>query len=120
MDILGIGPLELIFILIIALIIFGPNDLVKAGKTAGNFMRKIVQSPEWRTVQKASKDLRTLPNRLMREAGVDEFKQEIGDLKPPSINRPNLSTWTTPPDPEVLTTKDDPVPSTPPSEESVD
>ena len=32
MEILGIGPLELFFILIIALIVLGPNDMVKAGR----------------------------------------------------------------------------------------
>jgi Sec-independent protein translocase protein TatA len=39
MDILGIGIQEILFILVIALIIFGPKDIVKAGQTAGRFLR---------------------------------------------------------------------------------
>ena len=36
MEILGIGPLELLFILILALIIFGPKEVEKAGQTVGD------------------------------------------------------------------------------------
>ena len=40
MEILGIGPLELIFILLIALIVLGPGDMVKTGRTIGRFLIK--------------------------------------------------------------------------------
>ena len=63
MEILGIGPLELIFIFLIALIVLGPTDMVKAGRTLGRFMRRIVTSPGWRTLQQASREMRYLPNK---------------------------------------------------------
>ncbi len=72
MDFLGIGPLELFFILLIALIIFGPNDIVKAGKSLGSFMRKVVTSDSWRAFQQARKGMSDLPTTLMREAGIEE------------------------------------------------
>jgi sec-independent protein translocase protein TatB len=78
MEILGVGPMELLFILIIALIVLGPEDMAKAGKTVGRTLRKIVMSPTWHAVQQTSRELRTLPNRLMREAGLEE---EIKDLR---------------------------------------
>jgi Sec-independent protein translocase protein TatA len=116
MDFLGVGPMELIFILIIALIVLGPKDMIKAGKSIGIFLRRIVTSPTWNAVQQTSRDLRYLPNRLMREAGLEEqaeelkkIGQEVQDLnKTPStisqdvssatreINR-DLSAWTTAP-----------------------
>jgi len=109
MDILGIGPLELIFILILALIIFGPNDLVKAGKSAGRFMRKIVTSPEWRAFQQASREMRNLPNKLMREAGIDELKNEIGEINVPLEKpKPSLAAWTTPLLGETPASQDEP------------
>ena len=40
MEILGVGPSELIFIVIIALIVLGPKDMQKAGKTIGKWMRR--------------------------------------------------------------------------------
>ena len=110
MEILGIGPLEFFFILIIALIILGPGDMVKAGRTLGSFLRKIITSPEWRTIQKASRELRYLPNRLMRDANLEDLSKDLSkDLT--EINKiggqitsevkkaeHNLSSWTTPPE----------------------
>lgn len=110
MDILGIGPLELFFIILIALIVLGPKDMVKAGRTLGKFMRTVVTSPNWKMLQQASREIRGLPNRLMREAGMEEFQKgmpnsaaisrslgldeiekDIGSIKS------DMSDWTTPP-----------------------
>jgi sec-independent protein translocase protein TatB len=106
MEILGIGPLELVFILIIALIILGPGDMVKAGRMLGRMMRKVVTSPEWRTVQKASRELKYLPNRLMREASLEDLTKDFDDLNKIGKDLHNdvrqvqsdLSSWTTPPE----------------------
>ena len=77
MEILGIGMPELIFIIIIALIVLGPKDMQKAGRTIGKFMRDIVTSDGWKAFLQTSREIRTLPNRLMREAN-DELNK-IGD-----------------------------------------
>lgn len=103
MEFLGIGPLELFFILIIALIVLGPNDMVKAGRTIGRFLRKVVTSPAWRTVQDTSRELRNLPYKLMRDAGVEELRSELKEpqrqLKQ-ELNsiRGDFPDWTTPPE----------------------
>jgi Sec-independent protein translocase protein TatA len=106
MEILGIGPLELFFILLIALIILGPGDMVKAGRTLGRFLRKVVTSSEWRTIQKASRELRYLPNRLMREASIEDLSKDFSEINQiggqisTEIKKveTDLSSWTTPPD----------------------
>jgi hypothetical protein len=77
MEFLGIGPLELFFIILIALIVLGPKDMVKAGRTVGRFLRTLVTSPTWKTIQQTSRDLRYLPNRLMREAGLEDLKGSL-------------------------------------------
>jgi Sec-independent protein translocase protein TatA len=107
MDILGIGPLELIFILIIALIVLGPKDMVKTGRTLGKFLRQVVTSATWRAVSRTSTELRTLPNRLIREAGLDEDFKEIKNATeqaiPSDLNsdleqwQRDINPWTTPP-----------------------
>ena len=103
MDILGVGPLELIFILIIALIVLGPSDMVKAGRTIGRFLRQIITSPTWRAVTRTSSELRTLPNKLIREAGLEEDLKEIQDATKKAIPsdlsqwQEDVSSWTTPP-----------------------
>lgn len=80
MELFGIGALELIYILLIALIVLGPKDMVKAGRTIGKFLRKVVMSPSWRTVQNASQEFRHLPNKLIREAGLEEFEHEVKEI----------------------------------------
>jgi sec-independent protein translocase protein TatB len=82
MEFLGVGPLELVFIIIFALILLGPRDMVKAGRTLGKWLRQIVTSPAWRTVQQASTEIRYLPNRLIREAGMEDLSQELKDSLP--------------------------------------
>jgi Sec-independent protein translocase protein TatA len=109
MEIFGIGPLELFFILIIALIVLGPKDMVKAGRTLGRFMRQLITSDTWRTIQQASKELRALPTRMMREAGIEDLKNQIPpaqtirkelglDELTKDVNQvqEDLSDWTTP------------------------
>jgi Sec-independent protein translocase protein TatA len=110
MDILGIGPLEIIFVLIIALIVFGPKDMVKAGRTIGRFLRTLVTSETWMVIQQASKDIRNIPNHLMREAGLEDIQNEIPtaqsirkELDLENIEKEikgsvkDISDWTTPP-----------------------
>jgi Sec-independent protein translocase protein TatA len=81
MEFLGVGPLELFFILVIALIFLGPRDMVKAGRTMGKFLRQIVMSPTWRMVQQTSRELRTLPNRMIREAGMEEDVKDLNQIR---------------------------------------
>ena len=83
MEFLGIGPAELVFIVIIALIILGPRDMQKAGRTIGKWMRRIVTSDGWRLFQQTSREIQTLPNRLMREAALDELKEMQKDIREP-------------------------------------
>ncbi|MGD8621004.1 MAG: twin-arginine translocase TatA/TatE family subunit [Anaerolineales bacterium] len=73
MDILGIGPLELLFILLIALIVVGPKDLARVGRTLGRTLNRIYRSDSWRVLNEASQTIRTLPNRLAREAALEEL-----------------------------------------------
>lgn len=77
MNIFGVGPLEFFLILVIALIVLGPNDMAKAGRSIGRFLRKVVTSPEWRTLLQASREMRNLPNRMMREAGMEDIAKSL-------------------------------------------
>jgi hypothetical protein len=81
MDIFGIGPLEFLLVLLLALIIFGPNDMAKAGRALGRFLRRLVMSEEWRIITQSAREFRHMPERLMREAGVEDIKKELPDIR---------------------------------------
>lgn len=77
MDFFGIGIPEAVFFILIMLIILGPSDMVKVGRTLGTNIRKIMTSPTWRMIFSTSNSLRNLPNALAREAGVEELRKEL-------------------------------------------
>jgi sec-independent protein translocase protein TatB len=81
MEIFGIGAPELLFILVIALIIVGPRDLGKLGRQIGRFLNRLYRSDSWRTLNEASRELRTLPNRLAREAALEELDETVNEIK---------------------------------------
>lgn len=83
MEILGIGPSELLFIVVLALIILGPRDMQKAGRSIGKWLRRAVTSDGWKFFQQTSREIQTLPNRLMREAALEELKATERDLRQP-------------------------------------
>ena len=92
MEFLGVGPMELFFIIILALIILGPRDMQKAGKTLGQWMNRMVKSDTWKLVRQASNKIKYLPNELMRDAGLEEIKnasQEISKVVQQDISQTN-------------------------------
>jgi sec-independent protein translocase protein TatA len=96
MEILGVGMPELIFIFIIALIVLGPKDMQKAGKTVGKWLRGIVTSDGWKLFQQTSHEIRALPTRLMREANeelhqIGDSLKDVNAMRPPNPNEPARS-----------------------------
>jgi sec-independent protein translocase protein TatB len=76
MEILGIGASELIFILLIAIIVLGPKDMQKAGRTIGRWLNQLIRSDGWKVFQRTSAELRNLPRNLMREANMEVAEME--------------------------------------------
>ena len=116
MDIFGIGPLEFFLILLVALIVLGPNDMAKAGRNLGKFLRRLVMSEEWGIITRSAREFKYLPNRLMREAGVDEIKNELPDISKDAdlegLNRDlrewqqDVSSWTKQPEGQETDNRD--------------
>lgn len=77
MNILGVGPLELAFLLILAIIVLGPAEMIKLGKSAGKFIYKLQTSDLWSGMKRVSKDISNLPYKLAREAGLDEINEQL-------------------------------------------
>jgi len=77
MEFLGIGMPELVFIILIAMIVLGPRDMQKAGRTIGKWLRDLTTSDGWKVFQRTSREIRGLPTRLMREAQFEELDKEL-------------------------------------------
>jgi sec-independent protein translocase protein TatB len=123
MEIFGVGTSEFIFIILIAIIILGPKDMQKAGRTIGRFLNQLVKSDSWKIFQQTSNELRNLPQNLMREANMEMMEAEkdlrraidprIGSATPPSSSSKPPSP---PAAPEVSPSELSAQPSSPPNQ----
>ena len=85
MNIFGIGPLEIIFVLIIGILFLGPEGMIEAGHKLGKFMSSTIRSPWWQNVRRGVNEIQHLPQRLMREAELEELN-EIKKLTKDSLS----------------------------------
>ncbi len=84
MDFLGVGWLEFFAILIIVLLVAGPKDIERGARGLGRLINRLNHSPAYQAVRRASNELRNLPQRLAREANLEELKeltQEVQQVK---------------------------------------
>jgi sec-independent protein translocase protein TatB len=77
MDFLGIGPLELLLIFVLALILLGPKEMVSTAKKAAEAIRKVTQSDFWKEAVDSSREIRQLPTQIMKDTGLDEELRKI-------------------------------------------
>jgi Sec-independent protein translocase protein TatA len=76
MNFLGVGPLELLILAVIALLVLGPKGMADLGRKTGRLIRKITRSSVWQDIMNTSRDLNDLPGKIMREADLeDDFKE---------------------------------------------
>lgn len=99
MNVFGIGPMELIFILIIMILVLGPKNMVESAKKFGVTLRKIVKSPLWATVMDTSREIREIPTRLIREAGIEE---DLKNIKSTTNSLKNVGNFSVPIDPVTV------------------
>ena len=93
MEILGVGLPEMAFILLIALILLGPKEMVEASRTIGKTLRKFVTSPTWKAMRTTGQELQQLPTKLMREAGMEELEQMGKEVKSATYLDPRATSF---------------------------
>jgi len=77
MKVFNIGIPELVFLGLLALIVLGPERIVKTARSLGIWVRKVTKSPLYQDVVTTSQELRDLPRKIMRESGLEEPINEI-------------------------------------------
>jgi hypothetical protein len=77
MQILNLGIWEIFFVLLIMLIVLGPDNMMKTARDLGRFVSRATKSPMWATLLSTSREIRELPTRIVREAGMEETIKEI-------------------------------------------
>lgn len=97
MEILGIGPTELIFIIIIAILVMGPDQMQNAGRIVAKWMRTVLMSDAWMAIRQVSRETRKQWTSFLREANDDLQKIDPTRIgTEPWQNKPKFSQFKTP------------------------
>jgi Sec-independent protein translocase protein TatA len=94
MEFLGIGPLELLLVMVIALLVVPPNQLGKVGRSIGRFLNRMFRSDSWRIFRQASSEIQNLPSRLAREAQLEELHSIEKEMALPDLKTSIYAPWT--------------------------
>lgn len=86
MEIFGIGPLELLFIVLIALIVLGPKEMMSTAKKSAAWLKKLRQSDVWNS----TKEVMDIPNQVLHESGLDKELRELQNVSKRGIGE---SVW---------------------------
>jgi sec-independent protein translocase protein TatA len=81
---MNIGPTEIIIVLAIALLVFGPGKLPQMGKTLGRGIREFKNAAETAKEElglgEVIDDVNQVKNDITSAAGLDELKQSFSDV----------------------------------------
>ena len=80
MNILNIGIPELLLLLVLALLVLGPEKLKRVLSDLARKLNRLVRSDQWRTVSGVYRDIREYPAKIMKEAQIDEIQKELDAL----------------------------------------
>ena len=82
MDLFGIGPLEILIVLLIAYLVLGPARMVEIARSLSNFVRELRQAtselPDLLAIEEASQKAATTSDESQRAnpAAVDQEEDE--------------------------------------------
>jgi sec-independent protein translocase protein TatB len=77
MKIFNVGALEILFIILLALIVLGPKNAVKALGDLGTWLKKIKESQIWQDLLNTSREIQELPKKMMDETEIKKTLEEI-------------------------------------------
>jgi sec-independent protein translocase protein TatB len=86
MEVFNIGPLELLLILVLAVLMFGPEDIVNFAHKAGRWIYNLRKSELWQEIVGTTKEIQEFPQKIMKEAELEETMKEINALNQTMLN----------------------------------
>lgn len=73
----NIGIREVILLLVIMLILFGPKQMQENARNLAKGIRKFVRSDTWRTFLGLVDDVNTIKDEVIRESGIKEVQDSL-------------------------------------------
>lgn len=86
MKILGVGPLEVIVVLVFAILVLGPDGMIKAGRELGKFLGRIRSSELWRAIKGSGNLWDELIDDLGLKADLESFQSDLSGSTLPRLD----------------------------------
>lgn len=77
MRVCGLGGPELVILALLLFVVFGPERTQQVALAAGRFLRRLMQSEWWGDFTRLTREMRDLPNTLVRLAELEETQAEL-------------------------------------------
>ena len=77
MRIFNVGIREVLLLLVIMLILFGPRQLQENARNLAKAIRRFVRSDTWRTFLGLVDDVNTIKDQVIRESGIKEVQDSL-------------------------------------------
>ena len=77
MQICGVGGPELLIVALLGYIVFGPERAKDVALSAGRFLRRVTRSAWFNDFSRMAREIRDLPNTLIRLAELEETQSEL-------------------------------------------
>ncbi len=77
MKIFNIGALELLFIVLLAFIVLGPDKAIKAAGDVARLIRNMTKSAFWHDLVSTSKEIQSIPKKLMDDANLQATIEDL-------------------------------------------
>ena len=77
MRIFNVGIREVLLLLLILLILFGPRQLQENARKLAQMIRRLVRSDAWRSFLGVYNDVNTIKDQVIRESGIQEVQDSL-------------------------------------------
>lgn len=77
MRVFNVGIREVLLLLVILLILFGPNQLQENARRLARGIRRFVRSDTWRTFLGIYDEVNTIKDEVIRESGIREVQDSL-------------------------------------------
>lgn len=85
MQLFNIGALEFLFILLLALIILGPEKAIKTAGDLARWVRDLTKTSFWRDLVSTSREIQNLPKTLLNDSELqstyNDLNRATGEIK---------------------------------------
>ena len=79
-NLFGLTFFELVIFVLLCFILLSPKDIEKVGRIMGRWLRDLTNSESWRAFRDTSREIRNLPQRMMREANLEDLERDVGKI----------------------------------------